>query len=61
MVESKEGTMLNKEEGPENNVPHFYADLKDILSIFHNFDIEKIHHTDYCYINNDKKIVNIII
>ena len=48
-------TVLNKEEGPENNVPHFYADLEDILKIFHNFDIEKIYHTDYCYINNEKK------
>ncbi|MGC6176677.1 class I SAM-dependent methyltransferase [Lacrimispora sp. 38-1] len=48
-------TVLNKEEGPENNVPHFYADLEDILSIFHNFDIEKIHHIDYCYINHEKK------
>ena len=46
---------LNKEEGPENNVPHFYADLEDILNIFHNFDIEKIHHIDYCYINHEKK------
>jgi len=30
-------------------------DLEDILRIFHNFYIEKIHLTDYCYINNEKK------
>lgn len=45
-------TVLNKEDGPEINVPHFYAKREDILNIFYNFDIEKIRHIDYCYINH---------
>lgn len=50
-----ENTVLNKEEGPENDVPHFYANLEDISSLFHNFYIEKVRHIDYCYINNEKQ------
>lgn len=49
-----ENTILNKEDGPENNVPHFYANREDILTIFNNFDIEEIRHIDYCYINHKK-------
>ncbi|WP_309449011.1 hypothetical protein [Clostridium sp.] len=49
-----ENTVLNKEDGPENDVPHFYANREDILSIFHNFDIERIRHIDYCYLNHEK-------
>lgn len=48
-----ENTVLNKEDGPENNVPHFYANREDILSIFHKFDIERIRHIDYCYLNHE--------
>ena len=47
-----ENTVINKEDGPESDVPHFYANLDDILNLFHNFDIEKIRHIDYCYINS---------
>lgn len=49
-----ENTVLKKEDGPENNVPHFYADIDDILSLFHNFDIDRIRHIDYCFLNGEK-------
>jgi SAM-dependent methyltransferase len=49
-----ENTVLSKEEGPEYDVPHFYADREDVLNIFHNFDIERIRHVDYCYLNHQK-------
>lgn len=49
-----ENTVINKEDGPEKDVPHFYANRQDILNLFHNFDIEKIRHIDYCYLNGKK-------
>lgn len=49
-----ENTIIREEDGPEKGVPHFYADLDEILSLFHNFDIEKIRHIDYCYLNSQK-------
>lgn len=49
-----ENTVLIKDDGPENNVPHFYANREDILSLFHNFNIERIRHIDYCFLNGDK-------
>ncbi|HCQ89225.1 MULTISPECIES: class I SAM-dependent methyltransferase [unclassified Clostridium] len=50
-----ENTVINKEDGPEKDVPHFYANRQDILNLFHNFDIEKIRHIDYCYLNGKKQ------
>ncbi|MDT8717695.1 class I SAM-dependent methyltransferase [Clostridium sp. 19966] len=50
-----ENTVINKQIGPECNVPHFYADREDIINLFHNFYIEKIFHLDYCYINSQKQ------
>lgn len=49
-----ENTVINKEDGPDKDVPHFYANREDILNLFHNFDIEKIRHIDYCYLNGKK-------
>jgi hypothetical protein len=49
-----ENTMVNKEEGPEKDVPHFYANLDDILNLFSDFYIEKVRHIDYCFINSQK-------
>lgn len=49
-----ENTVLNKEEGPDKDVPHFYANREDILELFNNFNIEKIRHVDYCYLNGEK-------
>lgn len=48
-------TLINKEEGPEKDVPHFYANLDDILKLFCNFNIEKVRHIDYCYMNSQKQ------
>jgi len=28
--------------------------FKNILDLFHNFDIERIRHIDYCYLNYKK-------
>lgn len=50
-----ENTILNTLDGPDKDVPHFYVNLDDILNLFHNFNIEKIRHTDYCYINLKKQ------
>ncbi|OPJ62883.1 class I SAM-dependent methyltransferase [Clostridium oryzae] len=50
-----ENTVINKEEGPEKDVPHFYADLDDILDLFANFEVEKVRHVDYCYIDSQKQ------
>lgn len=49
-----ENTVLCKDEGPEYDVPHYYADREDIIGLLHNFDIERIRHVDYCYLNNQK-------
>lgn len=50
-----QNTVINEEDGPEKGVAHFYADLDDILSLFGNFNIEKVRHIDYCYINSQKQ------
>lgn len=47
-----ENTVIKKEEGPEMDVPHFYANREDILCLLTDFNIEKIRHIDYCYQNN---------
>lgn len=38
-----ENTKLRQEEGPENNVPHFYADYDLVKKIFGGFEFEDIH------------------
>ncbi len=50
-----ENTVVKTEEGSEKGVPHFYVDLDDILELFHNFEIERIRHTDDCYFNGQKQ------
>lgn len=50
-----DSTVLNTLDGPDKDVPHFYADCDDILDLFHNFDIERVRHTDYCILNNEKQ------
>lgn len=49
-----ENTVIKKEDGPENDVPHFYVNREDILSLYHHFTIDRIRHTDYCFINGEK-------
>lgn len=33
----------------EHGIPHFYVNLQDILTLFHDFTIERIRHIDDCY------------
>lgn len=49
-----ENTLRYMLDGPDKNIPHFYADRDDILNLFHNFNIERVRHTDYCILNNKK-------
>lgn len=43
-----ENTRL-KNEGPEKNVPHFFADLDDIERLFSQFELIKVRHVDDCW------------
>ena len=38
-----ENTKIRVEDGPENGIPHFYADYDLILKLFKDFSIEQIH------------------
>ena len=38
-----ENTKIRIEDGPENGIPHFYADYDLIKELFKDFSIEKIH------------------
>lgn len=46
-------TRIRMEEGPENGIPHFYADYNLILELFSIFNIEMIYHLEDFY--NDKE------
>jgi ubiquinone/menaquinone biosynthesis C-methylase UbiE len=48
-------TIVRNEEGPEKDVPHFYVDIEDIIELFSNFQVEKVRHIDYCYMNDKKQ------
>ncbi len=50
-----ENTVIKSNEGPENGIPHFYVTLDDIISLFHNFEIDRIRHTDDCYFEGKKQ------
>lgn len=43
---------------PEVGVPHFYANLDDIIGLLHSFEIEKIRHTEYCSLDLQDKQKN---
>lgn len=49
-----ENTKLRMEEGPEYEVPHFYADYNLITELFQNFKIIFIKHIEEFYEHNDK-------
>ena len=51
-----ENTKLRQENGPENNIPHFYADYDLIYELFNNkFDILKIfQRTDYHFVKGKR-------
>lgn len=50
-----ENTVIKTEDGPEKGIPHFYVTLHDIISLFHEFEIEKIRHTDDCFFGGETK------
>lgn len=50
-----ENTVVCTDGGPEQDIPHFFANVDDILELFSNFSIEKIRHVDYCYMNSQKQ------
>lgn len=52
-----ENTKLRQEDGPENNVPHFYADYELIKDIFVKFDIIDIHQAEEIHENKIKNEV----
>lgn len=41
-----ENTVIKLEDGPENNIPHFYVNLDDIHKLFIDFEIISIRHID---------------
>jgi len=49
-----DNTIIKIDDGPEKNIPHFYLDLDDIITLFENNDFELItvRHIDDCYHNN---------
>lgn len=50
-----ENTVIKTDEGPEKGIPHFYVTLEDIISLFANYDIERVRHTDDCYLFGKKQ------
>lgn len=50
-----ENTVVKTAEGPEKGIPHFYVDLKDILSLFDDYEIDRIRHTDDCYFSGNEQ------
>jgi len=50
-----ENTVLKTDDGPEKNVPHFYVNLDDILTLLSDYEIERIRHTDDCYFEGRKQ------
>lgn len=49
-----ENTRLRVEEGPEYEIPHFYADYDLIKELFKDFKIEFINHIEDFYESNGK-------
>lgn len=50
-----ENTVVKIDEGSENGIPHFYVTLDDILTLFENFEIVRIRHTDDCYVGGKRQ------
>lgn len=44
-----ENTVVKTADGPEKGIPHFYVTLSDVFTLFTDFDIQWIRHTDDCY------------
>lgn len=50
-----ENTVIKTIEGPEKDIPHFYVEFEDIMTLLSDFDIERIRHTDDCYYANRRQ------
>jgi hypothetical protein len=44
---------LKTEDGPEKNVPHFYANLDDVVKLLEAFEIISIRHIEDCIIGGN--------
>ncbi len=53
-----ENTKIRIEDGPENGVPHFYADRDLILDIFGAFEIIKLFQAEEHFVRGDKDITS---
>ncbi len=49
-----ENTSIRIEEGPENGIPHFYADYDLIQELFKDFKIELINQIEDIFFNKNK-------
>lgn len=49
-----ENTRIRVEDGPENGIPHFYADYELVKELFKEFKIEYISHIEDFYEKNGK-------
>lgn len=49
-----ENTVTKIEEGPENGIPHFYADEKTISELFTNFRLITVKHTKDIILNGSE-------
>lgn len=52
-----ENTKLRQEDGPENNVPHFYADYGLIKEIFNKFELVDIYQLEEFHENRSEQKV----
>ena len=43
-----ENTLVKTDDGPEKNVPHFYANLDDVIKLLGSFEIISIRHIEDC-------------
>ena len=53
-----DNTSIRIEEGPENGIPHFYADYDLIQDLFKDFKIELVNHIEDYHQENDKQVSN---
>lgn len=52
-----ENTKLRREDGPEDGVPHFYADYDLIKELFSKFEIIDLHQVEEFHENQEEKKV----
>lgn len=49
-----ENSVIKVEDGPENGVPHFFADREIIDSLFARFDIQSLKHVQDLIVNGEE-------